>query len=371
MADPEAVTSSEGPGQSLPTNPMNHSSSQHQRSAPGARPTLGGPPKSEGDALRDSGSASPSERMTAVMLLGGLRRSSLESAVGVRPTCLPLDAHTSLFAAWAGLLARAGWSELRVVTSGQPGDEDVVNEIAACRVRFPSLSIVRTVESNSHRGTGGLLRDAVVDLGLQDWILFVEPHCVPPTTLAPLTEARARGPMAVGVASGDAPAGAYLMRAELLDHAPRIGYHDFKEQFLPLQVTRGARIEPVRLAAPGIRVHDLRAYLAGVRWWGELGGPRIHPDAEVDPSARVTGDSIIAADAHVGAGAIVHDSVILSHAAIGERAVVARSVVPRGFRVAPRSLTVDRILDEETSDAADEVVALGTSGSASDAGGRR
>jgi hypothetical protein len=300
------------------------------------------------------------QRVTAVMLLGGLRRSALEIAVGVRPTCLPLDAQTSLFAAWAGLLARAGCSELRVVTSGQPGDEDVVNEIAACRVRYPNVSILRTVEGSSHRGTGGLLRDAIVDLGLQDWILFVEPHCVPPTTLNPLVEARVRGPMAVGVASGDAPAGAYLIRAELLDHAPRIGYHDFKEQFIPLQVTRGVRIEPVQLAAPGIRVHDLRAYLAGVRWWGELGGPRVHAAAQVHPSAQVTGDSIVAADAHVGAGAIVHDSVILSNAAIGERAIVARSVVPRGLRVAPRSLVVDRIVDEESSDAADEVVALGT-----------
>jgi acetyltransferase-like isoleucine patch superfamily enzyme len=299
------------------------------------------------------------ERVTAVMLLGGLRRSQLETAVGCRPSCLLLDAETSLFAAWTGLLSRVGCSELRVVTSGIAGDDDLVNEATACRIRYPGMSIARSVEASSHRGTGGLLRDAVVDLGIRDWILFIEPHCVPPTTLTPLVEARSRGPMAVGVASGDAPAGAYIMRAELLEHAPRIGYHDFKEQFIALQVTRGIRIEPVRLAAPGIRVHDLRAYLAGVRWWGEHGGPRVHPDADVHATARVSGDSIVAADAHVGAGAIVHDSVILSNAAIGERAIVARSVVPRGLRVAPRSLAVDRIVDEETSDAADEIVALG------------
>lgn len=304
------------------------------------------------------------DRLTAVMLLGGLRRSALELAVGVRPTCLPLDSQTSLFAAWAALLAGSGCRELRVVCSGQSGDEDVIEEIAACRIRYPSLSIQRTIEGSSHRGTGGLLRDSVLELGdseraLQHWILFAEPHCVPPTTLLPLVEARHRAPMVVGVASGEAPAGAYLIRADLLEHAPRIGYHDFKEQFLPLQVTRGVRIEPVALAAPGIRVHDLRAYLAGVHWWGELGGPRVHPAAHVDPSASISGDSVIAADAHVGAGAIIHDSVILSNAAIGERAIVARSVVPRGFRVPPRGLAVDCILDEETSDAADEVVALG------------
>lgn len=309
------------------------------------------------------------DRVTAVMLLGGLRRSALETAVGCRPTCLLLDAETSLFGAWAGQLSRIGCSELRVVTSGTPGDDDVINEIAACRIRHPGMSIVRTIEASSHRGTGGLLRDAVVDLGLQDWILFIEPHCVPPTSLEPLKDASAAGPMAVGVAGDHAPAGAYLMRAELLDHAPRIGYHDFKEQFIPLQVTRGVRIQPVPLVAPGIRVHDLRAYLGAVRWWGELGGPRVHPAADVHPTARITGDSLIAADAHVGAEAIVHDSIILSNAAIGERAVVARSVVPRGLRVAPRSLAVDRILDEETSDAADEVLALGAAGRT--AGGAR
>lgn len=300
------------------------------------------------------------ERVTAVMLLGGLRRSSLEAAVGCRPTCLPLDAETSLFGAWTGLLFRAGCSELRIVTSGASGDDDLVSELAASRIRHPGMSIVRTVEASSHRGTGGLLRDAVVDLGLQDWILFIEPHCVPPTAISPLMDARSVAPMAVGVASDHAPVGAYLMRAELLDHAPRIGYHDFKEQFIPLQVTRGVRIQPVELVSPGIRVHDLRAYLGAVRWWGELGGPRVHPAAEVHPTARVTGDSVIAADARIGAEAIVHDSIILSNAAIGERAVVARSVVPRGFRVAPRSLAVDRIIDEESSDAADEVLALGS-----------
>jgi acetyltransferase-like isoleucine patch superfamily enzyme len=317
------------------------------------------------------------ERITAVMLLGGLRRSALETAVGCRPTCLPLDAETSLFAAWASLLSRAGCSELRVVTSGAPGDDDVINEIAACRIRFPGMSIVRTIEASSHRGTGGLLRDAVIDLGLQDWILFIEPHCVPPTSLQPLMDARPHAPMAVGVASDRAPAGAYCLRAELLDHAPRIGYHDFKEQFIPLQVTRGVRIQPVSLVAPGIRVHDLRAYLGAVRWWDELVHGRadaaarssIHPAADVHPSARITGNSVVAADAHVGAEAIVHDSIILSNAAIGERAVVARSVVPRGLRVAPRSLVVDRIIDEETSDAADEVLALGSATTASSGGG--
>lgn len=302
------------------------------------------------------------ERITAVMLLGGLRRSTLELATGCRPACLPLDAEATLFGAWAGRLARAGCTELRVITSTSSGvgggDEDVDREIAAARAGHPEIAVHRTVEGSSHRGTGGLLRDATTDLDLPDWIVFVEPHCVPPMTLAPLLDCRARGPMAVGVAADDAPAGACLLRVELLEHAPRIGYHDFKEQFVPAQVTRGVRILPVALQSSGIRVHDLRRYLAAIAWWTRASGPRVHAAADVHPSARICGASLIAADAHVGAGAIVHDSIIMSNAAIGERAVVARSVVPRGFRVAPRSLAVDRVLDKETSDAADDVVAL-------------
>lgn len=299
------------------------------------------------------------ERITAVMLLGGLRRSALEVAAGLRPACLPLDAESTLFGAWAGLLSRAGCASLRVITSGALGDDDVDREIDAARIRFPALSITHSVEPSSHRGTGGLLRDAVADLPFSEFVLSVEPHCAPPTTLRPLLDAAATAPMAVGISADDAPAGACLIRVELLEQAPRIGYHDFKEQFVPLMVTKGVRVAPAALSSPGTRVHDLRRYLSAVAWWASMDGPRVHPAAEVDPSARISGTSIVMPEARVGPEAIVHDSVILANAAVGERSVVARSLVPRGFRVAPRSLTVDRILDEETSDAADEVLALG------------
>jgi hypothetical protein len=304
------------------------------------------------------------DRVTAVMLLGGLRHSALEADAGLRPACLPLDASTSLLGTWVALLARAGCEALRVITSGGTGDDDIDREIDTARARHPSMTITRAVEGSSHRGTGGLLRDAAGDLTLDDFLLYVEPHCAPPAALEPLVDAGRRAPMAVGVGANDAPAGSCLVKVELLEHAPRIGYHDFKEQFIPLMVTKGVRILPVPLDSTGLRVHDLRRYLASVS--AHLGRGRrapeasIHPGADVHPTARIDGGSIIAADAHVGAHAIVHDSVILPNAAVGERSVVARSLVPRGFRVAPRSLTVDRVLDKETSDAADEVLALGT-----------
>lgn len=317
-------------------------------------------------------------RVTAVMLLGGLRRSALEVAGGVRPACLPLDAATTLMGGWIALLAAAGCAALRIITSGGAGDDDVDREIDAARARHSAMPICRSVESSSHRGTGGLLRDAAGDLALDEFVLLVEPHCALPASIEPLMSAARRAPMAVSVAADEAPAGACLIKVELLEHAPRIGYHDFKEQFLPLMVTNGRQVLPVPLDSTGMRVHDLRRYLATVashlRRQGATARPSVHPDADVHPSARIEGASVVTADAHVGAEAIVHDSVILANAAVGERSVVARSLIPRGLRVAPRSLIVDRILDKETSDAADELVALGkrpVGSSMLRAGGRR
>jgi ADP-glucose pyrophosphorylase len=78
----------------------------------------------------------------------------------------------------------------------------------------------------------------------------------------------------------------------------------------------------------------------------------------VHPTARIDGHSIIADGARIGAEAVVLDGIILENAAVGEGAVVARSVVPMSRRVAPRSLVVDRVIDIESSDATDELIAV-------------
>jgi hypothetical protein len=326
--------------------------------------------------------------VVAVMLLGGLRRSALEAASGVVPATLPLDARTSLLSAWAAAIRAAGCRQLRVVVSGDTPDRPIGAVIDAALARLTAdetdarepFEVTRVVEPASHRGTGGLLRDVTTDLTPEDLVLLVEPHCLPPVSLAPLVVAldtppgEGRPGAAVGVARRDelavtaaTPAGVSMIRREFLDLAPRIGYHDFKEQFLPLLVGRGIAIRPVPLEASGLRVHDLAAYRAAVADWRSRGlgpnrGPSVGEGAAVAASARLIGDTILMAGAKVGEDAVVQDSVVLENAVVGDGAVVARSLIPPGFRVAPRSLVVDRVLDAESSSGADELIALGTRG---------
>ncbi|MFO0829784.1 MAG: hypothetical protein U0572_16710 [Phycisphaerales bacterium] len=297
--------------------------------------------------------------VTAVMLIGGLRRSALERAVGCPPTCLPLDANVTLFDAWTSLIARSGGHELRVVTAAGATAADIARAIEVARVADDGLTISHAIEESAHRGTGGLLRDVTADLPDDHTILLVEPNCVPPPSLLDLIDAGRGCDMAVGVAQADAPAGAYLLRRKLLDLVPPIGYHDLKEQLVPASIRHGATVLAVRLQSSGIRVHDLNRYQVAVATWAKRGGSRVHSAAKVDPTARILGMSIVGPGAAIGARTIIDNSVVMAGAAVGEGAVLARSVVPRGLRVAPRSLVTDRVLDRESSDAADELLALG------------
>lgn len=333
----------------------------------------------------------------AVMLLGGLRRSALEAASGVVPATLPLDARTSLLSAWAAAVRAAGCGELRIIVSADAPDRPIGALIDAALARVvldealgtEPFEVRRVVEPASHRGTGGLLRDVTADLSPNELVLLVEPHCLPPVSLAPLVAAldgmTGEGRLAVAVAvarrgeltaSAATPAGVSIVRRELLELAPKVGYHDFKEQFLPLLVGRGIAIRPVPLEASGLRVHDLAAYRAAIAGWrertegsnrgpsiGEWAGECAGEGAGVSGTARLFGDTIVMPGAKIGEDAVVQDSIVLEHAVVGDGAVVARSLIPPGFRVAPRSLVVDRILDAETSRGADELIALG--------GGRR
>jgi hypothetical protein len=276
-------------------------------------------------------------RIVATILIGGLRRSDFEAAVGFRLACLPLDTQETLLRAWVGRLAAAGVSEVRVITD-ESADNQLVRETDFLRGRLRGTEIRLLRETSSHRGTAGVLSDMGADL-------------------RPIVEAGRSGDVAIGLAGLDDPAGACVIPARVLRHVSRIGYQDFKEQFLPALATLGERAVPVPVAKETIRVHSRLSYLKAIAAWAS--GAQVAPGAEVHPTARVEGRSIVLAGARIGAEAVVLDGVVLENAAVGEGAVVARSVVPMSRRVAPRSLVVDRVVDIESSDATDELVAVG------------
>jgi NDP-sugar pyrophosphorylase family protein len=298
-------------------------------------------------------------RIVAAILIGGLRRSDFEAAVGFRLACLPLDTETTLLRAWVDRLVTAGAGEVRVITD-ENADPQLVREVDFLRGRFSGTEIRLVRETTSHRGTAGTLRDGCRDLAVDDRIVWVEPHCLPPADLRLIVEATPPDGVSVGIAGLDEPAGVCVLSAGSLENVSKIGYQDFKEQFLPALATLGVRVRPVPVSQSAIRVHSRSSYLEAVEAW--TGGVRVSGLAQVDPSARIEGTSIIMPGARVGAEAVVLDAVVLENAAVGEGAVVARSVVPMARRVAPRSLVVDRVVDIESSDATDELVATARRG---------
>jgi carbonic anhydrase/acetyltransferase-like protein (isoleucine patch superfamily) len=294
-------------------------------------------------------------RIVAAILIGGLRRSDFELALGFRLASLPLEVDLTLLRAWTERLVAAGASEVRIITDDS-SDAQLVRESDFLRGRFAGTEIRLQRETASHRGTAGTLRDGCSDLSDGDRVIWIEPHCLPPVDLRPLFERAEAGDVAIGISGLDHPAGACLVPAGVLRTVSRIGYQDFKEQFLPALATLGVRVLPVPISHRAVRVHSRTSYLEAVATWAA--GPRISPKAEVHPTARIDGHSIIADGARIGAEAVVLDGIILENAAVGEGAVVARSVVPMSRRVAPRSLVVDRVIDIESSDATDELIAV-------------
>lgn len=294
-------------------------------------------------------------RIVAAILIGGLRRSEFELALGFRLACLPLDLDVTLLRAWIDRVVAVGATEVRIITDDS-SDPQLVRETDFLRGRFAAAEIRLQRETASHRGTAGVLRDGCADLAESDRVVWIEPHCLVPVDLRPLLERSSADDVAIGISGLDHPAGACLVPAGVLRTVSRIGYQDFKEQFLPALATLGVRMVPVPVSHRPVRVHSRASYLDAVAAWAS--GPRVSPNAEVHPSARIEGHSIIADGARVGAEAVVLDGVVLGNAAVGEGSVVARSVVPMSRRVAPRSLVVDRVVDLESSDATDELIAM-------------
>jgi len=74
---------------------------------------------------------------------------------------------------------------------------------------------------------------------------------------------------------------------------------------------------------------------------GDHRSPAVHADADIDPTATVTG-SIVTDGATVGSGAVVTDSVLLPGAVVGDGAVVTDSVVMG--RIGEGATVVDTVL---------------------------
>lgn len=287
----------------------------------------------------------------AIMLAGTLRPSPLREELDLHVLCLPLGPEGTLLDAWLNALrAIPGLRDVLVVVNSDR-DVDMVDRTTPSEPAGGEDGlIVRTaVEPAAWRGVGGILRDVTDDLDDDAVIIAIEAHTLPPPALEPLLDAFKNDatPLidgAVGVCEPDEPAGVYAFTRRALKLVPAIGYHDVKEQSLPLMYERGMKVGAAQLPGQARRVRDRKGYLDAVRFSlpaEDNNEPALHisPLTSVSDDAVLDGFCIVEPGAMILDGAVVHESVILKGATIGRGAVVSRSiigplaVVPRDRRV--------------------------------------
>lgn len=276
------------------------------------------------------------DRFIAVVLAGGIRPAPLARAIGLPPLALPVEPGRTLLDLWIERLSETGCAGMRVVVSREDDAESLHAVIA--RRDEGGLPVAVQLEAARWRGTAGLLRDLVAGGG--DAVLLVEGACLPPDDLGPLVAADGPAVARVGVVEGDRPSGQYWFRPEVLAEIPPIGFHDVKEQVLPALHASGRAARAVALDGAACRLRDLEDYLQAIALRAE---PASGFRRSVSAHRRV-GACLVAEDAVVGPGAVLHECAVLDGARIGAGAVVSRAVVGPGASVAPGAVVRDRMI---------------------------
>jgi len=289
-------------------------------------------------------------RLIAVLLAGLLRPSPLREGIDLPGLCLPLGAKGSLLDAWLNVLRRVpGLYDIRIAVNGRADHATVSKLVAASLSADPAnarFEIKTIAEQTSWRGTTGLVRDVTEDAQPGDLILVIEAHCLPPDSVRPVIDRLPSNRAGViGISGLDQPAGVYLLRIEAVRITPKIGYMDFKEQFLPKLDEEGMRLSTARLSDRLVRLWDRKSYLEAVHisldgGRGKDGVSRVASQASVSSSAALDGFCIVEPGAVVEDGAVVQDSVVLAGATVGGGAIVSQTIVGPRASIAPRAVVV-------------------------------
>lgn len=274
-----------------------------------------------------------------VLLAGGLRHSLLRRQTNCAIGTLPVNEHMTLLDSWLDRFgAEQRIERILIVTSDE---EDQRNLAIVANEASLQKEVEVIVEPEPHRGTGGALYDVLLG---KPWNLIVlgEVSAVPPANISPVIDAVELGDsvLAVGVSELHRPVGLFAMLSMALEHVPKVGYFDFKEQLVSSISDKGYVVRPIELMPRHLRVADLQGWLNAIRSFG--GG--VHPEANVSAESRIEGNVCIMKNATVHDGAAIRDSLVMSGAIVNRDAVVARSVVGPGMCIQEGHRIIDGIL---------------------------
>ena len=193
-------------------------------------------------------------------------------------------------------------------------------------VRGVGENVRVTRDSESSRGTAGILRDLSGDYDDDDHIIVVQASDLAcEWSIEEADELVTRNADVVLSADRDLrPAGFTRVRCGLLRRVPSVGFVDLKEQFLARCAT-SADVHVLRSRGRQAgSLHSLSAYLT-------LVGMGSNPsDGSLATAGTWRADrSIVEPSATVESTAILFDSVVLAGARVGSGAVVVRSLIGR------------------------------------------
>ncbi len=317
------------------------------------------------------------QTLCAVILAGRLRQAPLQEALNLHLLCLPVGRAGTLLETWIEALTSIPNLQRTRVVVNTAADASSVRGVMPREIRGAgqrsSNAVEVMAEPRSWRGAAGIVRDVTEDQENESIVLVCEGTRLPPRSLTPLLEAithvdpkTGTSPAGVvGVVGEDRPAGVYAFRRKALRLAPRVGYFDMKEQFLPLLARSEQRVVIARLEGDTAHLRDLKTYLAAAQ--GSLaageGGDveasgsgsssnltspmRVSSRASVSGSAVLDGFCIIEPGAVVEDGAVVHDSIVLWGATIGGGSIVSRSVIGPLASVEPRERVVRQVVSRK------------------------
>lgn len=278
--------------------------------------------------------------MRTVMLAEGIRKSVLEHFTRIPPLLLPIRPGLSVGDFWVEKLSGFVPDDcpFEILVSSLEGYQSLGD--LAGRTDF-----TRAVDPRPHRGTGGALRDHVLDsvsdIGEIDYILVIDRGACPPWSLAEFFGSLSRTPdVLVGVSDYDRLAGIIAIRPAVLELIPDVGYCDLKEQALDKLARAGGSIVAQKVIPRSIRLGSLPGWIEAVSYHLPMSGKD-----EEDRNHVERGSCCIDSSADIGKAVIV-DSIVMQDTVVGDGAVVARSAICPGSVVPPGAKIIDSIVSD-------------------------
>lgn len=283
--------------------------------------------------------------LRAVVLLGGsVRQTQLRRAADRFILELPVDQKRTVLDCWRDQVqAMARFYELENLTVRVMIDHATPQAKRTIWDKPVDLRIER--DPLEFRGTGGLLRDLVMDYDDDDLVLVGSAAQIMLESLSLVTDALAAGRGDIRILAQDdgTPSGLMLVRCGCLRTIPKLGFVDLNEQALPA-IAKAHEVTVVRRSRPiGMPIRTRTGYLDALK---EYHRRQRGISAEAGPFAEDWHQTfcVIEEGAQVDPSAVIHDSVVLAGGQVEPDAVSVRSVICPGGRLEAGESVVDTMV---------------------------